>query len=429
MTPEKKAAEDFLASTRLYLKISRDENWPFAYKKFRTDLEPQFQVLLAMEPSREPDVWFALAHGFSNGWGIEQNKTEAERLLRLAAGAGHSQAMCRLACILLYHPDRKKDQHEAIGWLQKSSYLKNSSAMTFLGFAYSEGRCVPQDYELAVSWFLAAFNHGEKHAAVHAAKILWIPLGRDKEAVDWLLVSAKNNDKESYIYLGLIYGDKKTPFYDPSEAVKWYKIAVEKSGLGSKRSHLHLARHYYKGEGVPKSKEIARNWLMKLFSQIEARGELYREGIKLLRKIESKSDSHLPMKKSRSSKYLLHSIALCVEGGEIGGGKTPVLFDSRRAARKASMDEVKDCRKIIEKEIQIINNPDNKLLFTSAYVFHVAVFRIPAKFDSAEGAQEWLQNELENDKDISKKVIYYEGASIDSYGEKATDLGDYLSHW
>jgi TPR repeat protein len=286
MSSEKKAAEDFLTSTRIYLQISRDENWPFAYKKFCADLEPQFQVLLAMEPSQEPDVWFALAHGFSNGWGIEQNKTEAERLFRLAAGAGHSQAMCRLAMIL-HHPDRKQDWHEAIGWLRQSSNLKNSSAMTFLGFAYREGKGVPQNYELAVSWFLEAFNHGEKHAAVHAAKILWIQLGRDKEALDWFLVAAENNDKESYIYLGLIYGDKQTPFYDPAEAVKWYKIAVEKSGSGSKRSLLYLAKHYYNGEGVPESKEIARTWLIKLFSQIEAKGELYREGIKLLRKIES----------------------------------------------------------------------------------------------------------------------------------------------
>ncbi len=135
------------------------------------------------------------------------------------------------------------------------------------------------------------------------------------------------------------------------------------------------------------------------------------------------------MKKSRSSKYLLHSIALCVEGGEIGGGETPVLFDSRRAARKAFLNEAEGCRQSIESEIQIINNPENNLQFISGYVFHVAVFRVPAKFDSAKGAHEWLQNELENDKDISKKAIYYEGASIDSYGEGATDLGDYLGIW
>jgi hypothetical protein len=135
------------------------------------------------------------------------------------------------------------------------------------------------------------------------------------------------------------------------------------------------------------------------------------------------------MKKSRSPKYLLHSITLCVEGGEIGAGGTPVLFDSRKAARKAFLDEVAGCRQSVEREIQIINNPVNKLQFTSSYVFHVAVFRVPAKFDSAKEAHEWLQNELENDKDISKKVIYYKGASIDSYGEGATDLGDYFGIW
>jgi hypothetical protein len=281
------AAELFLASTRRYLSLPKDpEDYVVAFAKLRDEWEILFANLVALRDTDDPEVWFALGHGYGNGWGTETDSEASEAWFLRAANSGHAAAMSRLAQRLL-HQNREECWHEGIQWLFRAANAENSSAMLQLGFAYREGTGVTMDAATAAEWFIKAYHAGDKHAAIHAGRILLYPIGKAEEAVSWFLRAAKANQSESYISLAMIFDDRNSQLYDPAEAVKWYQIAVAKNGSNIPRSLVAIARHYRDGVGVPRNKDIARIWLEMLFSMTVESNEFHRQGRTLLAEIES----------------------------------------------------------------------------------------------------------------------------------------------
>jgi TPR repeat protein len=280
-------AELYLASTRCYLTLPENpQDYVVAFAKLRKEWEILFTNLVALQDTDNPEVWFALGHGYGNGWGTEGDSEVSEEWFRRAADSGHTDAMSRLAQRLT-HPDRQEFLPEAIQLLLSAAAALNPSAMVQLGFAYREGRGVELSAKIAVEWFMKAYQAGDLHAAIHAGRILLYPLKQYEEAASWFLLAAKANQSESFINLAMIYDDRESKLHDPAEVVKWHQTNVAKNGSSVPRSLVALARHYRDGSGVPKSTEIASIWLKMLFSKTTDSNEFYCEGKLLLEDIES----------------------------------------------------------------------------------------------------------------------------------------------
>ena len=159
--------------------------------------------------------------------------------------------------------------------------------MVWLGFAYREGHGVPEDHETAVDWFIKAYDAGDEHACIHAARMLQSYLNRANEAIDWYQRGADADQSEAYIGLASIYDDRNSGCFNPTEAVKWYQTAVAEKGASVARCLLALAHHYRNGDGVPQSPEIARCWLERLFSETSPQNRFHRDGLKLKAELDS----------------------------------------------------------------------------------------------------------------------------------------------
>ena len=87
-------------------------------------------------------------------------------------------------------------------------------AQSVVGYIYSEGIGVPQDY---------------------------------KEAVKWYRLAAEQGNLTAQYNLGIMYERGEGVFHDYKKAVKWYKLAVEQ---GHPKAQIKLGVMYYKGQGV-----------------------------------------------------------------------------------------------------------------------------------------------------------------------------------
>jgi TPR repeat protein len=274
-------ASTYLASTRRYLDLPDD---PLERHQSLVVLKIEclelFQKLLRHAEDEGKDAWFAIGHGYSNGWGAARDRIAAETWFRRAAAGDHADAMVRLA-VILSHPDRESDWKEGLEWLKRSARLGNASAMVKLGFAYREGRGVEVDLDLAESWFSKAYDAGDQHAAVHVGRLLAGYSSKPLEAVRWFHLAADAEQTESYVYLAMLYDDRHSDLYDPSKAVLWYRRVIEEGKCSAPRAMFELARHYRDGVGVVADWDRAAAWVVQLLETARKGSEFHREGLKL----------------------------------------------------------------------------------------------------------------------------------------------------
>lgn len=274
-------AKTFLASTRRYLELPHDPMERHrAFIQLQAEWKDLFKRLLQHAEDKGPEDWFAIGHGYSNGWGAERDRVAAQAWFRRAAEAGHSEAMVRLA-FNLTHPDREHEWQEGNEWLRRSSEMGNASAMVHLGFAYRDGRGVETDLDLAEMWFAKAYEAGDLHAAVHVGRLLLCYEEKPLEAALWFHLAADAGQSESYLYLAMLYDDRQSGMFDAEKAVYWYHRVV-KDGKGTvPRAMLELARHYRDGAGVSADRAIAKSWTERLLAVAQKGSEFHRAGLKL----------------------------------------------------------------------------------------------------------------------------------------------------
>ena len=281
-------AEDYLAATRDFLSLPAD---PDDRQRQLAALQQKWRVLfsklLAAVDTSDPDVWFALGHGYSNGWGTERDTDQAAAWFHRAADAGHTDAMLHLA-MHLRGPAGGHDFIASIPWLTRAASMGNASAMVHLGFAYREGNGVVTDAEEAVTWFSKAFEAGDDCAAVHAGRVTLRHLSRPKDALFWFKKAADRGCSESFIELAMMYDNTEYDFCDPAEAVKWYHVSIAASSHVP-RSLLALAQHYLDGSGVPKNNGIARLLLKRILSDQPRIAAFRGRAKKLLDALEAKA--------------------------------------------------------------------------------------------------------------------------------------------
>lgn len=129
------------------------------------------------------------------------------------------------------------------------------------------------------------------------------------------------------------------------------------------------------------------------------------------------------------SKFFVLVSTQCVESGEVAGVPHNELFESEADAIRCFTERVEAGRVLVESEIDIIKKPESNLIFSAPYIVSGAIFRVPQELESAESAENWITQQLEEDENVSKYVIGYEGVSISACGEKPYLLDEFLSSW
>jgi TPR repeat protein len=100
----------------------------------------------------------------------------------------------------------KGDYATALNELLPLAKQGTPEAQFKLGFMYSHGQGVPQDYQEAVKWYRLAADQGDS--------------------------DAKNN-------LGLMYSDGRGVPQDYNEAIKWYRLAADRGDPDAQFNRFH----------------------------------------------------------------------------------------------------------------------------------------------------------------------------------------------
>lgn len=247
--------------------------------------EPRVADLLKHAEEGGPDLWHALGYAFQWGRGVERDVSAAERWYERAALAGKVRSMVALA-LCKQRSESRSEREAAVSWLRKGASLGDTHAMVSLGFAYRSGQGVDSDFHSAVEWFTRAYEAGDLRASMHAGRTFVDHVDDATLALPWLLRAADAECKESYIYLAMIFDDRKSGHYDPVEAVKWYQTVVSEHGMCVPRATLALARHYRDGTGVDRSPETAKGLLKRLMTDAGAGPFFRKEAEKLYHEME-----------------------------------------------------------------------------------------------------------------------------------------------
>jgi hypothetical protein len=129
------------------------------------------------------------------------------------------------------------------------------------------------------------------------------------------------------------------------------------------------------------------------------------------------------------SKFFVFVSTQCVESGELGGAPHKQLFANENEALRCFTEGVEAGHALVQSEIDIIEKPESKLTFNAPYIVSAAIFRVPPEINSAEGAVNWITEQLEEDEDVSEYVVRFEGVAIGPDGQKPYSLSDFLVGW
>ena len=160
-----------------------------------------------------------------------------------------------------------KDGEKAIEWLEKSANQKNSSAMSYLGYLYAEGKLVPRDMKKAVQWREAGAECGDvsvKWTLGNAYMYGFLVPKNLNRAIHWITLSAEGGYVEAIKKLIEIY----TKLDKPEELAKWNaqyaKVLLAVAEKGNPLAMFDVAEKYMSGkDGLPRHRVRAIFWYRK----------------------------------------------------------------------------------------------------------------------------------------------------------------------
>lgn len=280
----------YQSATRRYGEGCKDDQWEEWLEelgKIKAAWKWSVAGMLTQLETNSPELWHALGDAFQGGRGIERDVVGAERWFRMAAEAGHPEAMIRLGHLLSREERNQKELAESVMWYRRAAELGDASGMTSLGFAYREGRGVSVDEREAADWFIKAHAAGAKHAAELAGRLLSYRPDNHLEAVEWLRIAVDHGYDTAYYNLALIYEDRASPEYNADEAFYcWSQVAERPRGDLRFMAMLTLARCCRDGIGTDLDRQKARQWLDRLMALAPKEKADYRHAAKLRKEID-----------------------------------------------------------------------------------------------------------------------------------------------
>ena len=157
--------------------------------------------------------------------------------------------------------------------LQKNAKQGDAEAQSSLGYKYSKGEGVPQDYKKAFHWYTLAASQNDILAQVNLGFMYAEGQGVEqdyKKAFEWYTKAANQGEATAQYCLGLLYDEGHGVAQDYSQALKWYTKATDQE---EPYAQYNVGNMYYEGRGVEKNYQQAFNWFIKAAEQGYATAE------------------------------------------------------------------------------------------------------------------------------------------------------------
>ena len=223
------------------------------------------------------EAQYRLAMLLLSGDGVRRDTAEATRLFRKAAEQGHAKAQFELAVRLFKGDDVPQDKAQAAEWYRKSAGQGLAEAQLNLGVMLFEGDGVPRDPHEAVSWMKKAADQGDgdARAALQREDIrkVYGELLKAEEAehyraeLEELMVRAQRGSISAQYQLGRAYAEGSFGLTsDMEQAVEWYRKAAK---WGHEYALERLIRLYSEGRDVPRDMEQVICWSRRLAEKRE----------------------------------------------------------------------------------------------------------------------------------------------------------------
>ena len=222
---------------------------------------------------------------------------------------------------------RKVDEAEAVKWYKKAAEAGFPEAQTRLGYCYSKGIAVSQDFDKAFNWYQEAANNGDINALVDIGFFYFNGTAVDEddaEAFTYFYKAAELGNPTAQYVVGECYFKGYGVERNKEEAFKWYYKAAEN---GVPDAQYYLGECYQYALGVAEDYNKAVYWYDKAAHQYHRDGiEKYRFFKKRILDIIIKKTSSLQeiMDQIRVSKTILQKALYELEINEIIGKKTSI---------------------------------------------------------------------------------------------------------
>ncbi len=172
----------------------------------------------------------------------DQGATAAVGWLRQAAEGGQLDAQVNLADMYATGRGVVQDDGEAVRWFRLAAEKGHGPSMTALAGRYLNGRGVPLDVIEGMRWYRMAAERG------------------NVEVLEFLRTTAAgpvHGNIDAQVALGELYFSGRGVLRDPTEAVRWYRMAAQE---GYVPAQVGLADRYFFGRGIAKDLEEAARW-------------------------------------------------------------------------------------------------------------------------------------------------------------------------
>ncbi len=183
-----------------------------------------------------------------------------DRELRAWADKGDADSQFELGLRLLTGEGLKKDEAEAVTWLEKAANQKHLRAQFVMGTIYEEGVGVKKNTATALEWFRKSAENGFAPAqhAIAMAYDLGQGVKQDPvKATEWLEKAADQNFAQAQTALAAKYERGFGAPKSASKAALYYLRAAQQDWVPAMG---RLAGLYYSGNGVPLDYRRARAW-------------------------------------------------------------------------------------------------------------------------------------------------------------------------
>ena len=188
-----------------------------------------------------PIACAAVIGGATGLWWIVSTKTDQNKLVeeirtcRLRAEQGDAKAQAELGYRYSHGQGVPQDYAESFNWRRKAADQGQAKGEDGLAFMYLEGQGMPQDYAEALRWYRKAADQGDAGAEDSIA---------------------------------LMYSQGRGVPQDYGEAFRWYRKSVDQ---GHAKAQYNLGNMYYYGRGLAKDRAEAFRWYRKAADQ----GDVY----------------------------------------------------------------------------------------------------------------------------------------------------------
>jgi hypothetical protein len=147
-----------------------------------------------------PRKQFNLGNAHRLGENVERDYGKAERLLRLSANQGYTDAEALLGFMYYAGEGVTRDYHEALKWLQLAARKDDAFAQNCLGIMYTHGYGVTQNHEEALRWIHLSAAQGFAAAQTNIGTMYYEGegVGQDKVSASmWFILAAAKGDTDA----------------------------------------------------------------------------------------------------------------------------------------------------------------------------------------------------------------------------------------